>query len=224
MTGKGKNTKRNGKGNNRGRKNGGHLVHYSPSPIPSVMHIKMPYYTQLIITGAASTEFSYGFRLNSVFDPDFTLAGVQPNYYDQMAALYFEYRVVAADLEWTISNQSADPVRITWFPTTANSVDPAHAVNAGQRFAKNQYLANTGCYMGTAKGKMKCKVSKLWGVSESVVHTEDDFASINTSNPNNVLYFWLCGFPVGSNTSSIKGEIKITYYVDWFMPKIITGS
>jgi len=48
------------------------------------------------------------FRLNSLYDPDFTGTGHQPYGFDQLLALYNYYKVSAVDIKLTFSDPSAD--------------------------------------------------------------------------------------------------------------------
>ena len=52
-----------------------------------------------------STMANHVFRLNSIFDPDFTGVGHQPGFHDQWANLYNQYRVTSA--EWTLTFDSS---------------------------------------------------------------------------------------------------------------------
>jgi hypothetical protein len=52
------------------------------------------------------TEKAY--IMNDLYDPDYSGAGHQPYYHDQLAAVYGQYIVTAAEFIWTFSNPSAD--------------------------------------------------------------------------------------------------------------------
>jgi len=59
---------------------------------------KLKYTDTIIMTSTAGAITDYQFRLNSLFDPDFTGTGHQPMYFDQYAALYNHYTVIGAKL------------------------------------------------------------------------------------------------------------------------------
>lgn len=58
--------------------------------------------------GTFGTEFAY--RLNSLFDPYFSLGGHQPFGFDQIATFYNRYMVNAVDIEVIFSDPSTDGV------------------------------------------------------------------------------------------------------------------
>jgi len=49
---------------------------------------------------------SYGFRLTSLFDPDFSGIGTQPYFFDQLAAVYDRYKVLGAKISVTFGYES----------------------------------------------------------------------------------------------------------------------
>jgi len=61
-------------------------------------------FTSSSVTG---NSWSWQFRINSLFDPDFTGGGQQPTTFDQWMTLYDRYRVLAAEVDCTISGDSA---------------------------------------------------------------------------------------------------------------------
>lgn len=61
------------------------------------------YIDQYALTSTLGGASTVVFRMNSVFDPDFTNVGHQPLYYDRYSAIYNNYRVLGSRLEATIS-------------------------------------------------------------------------------------------------------------------------
>lgn len=71
--------------------------------------MNLPYATTfLLIPGGTTAATGHMFRLNSVYDPDYTATGHQPRGYDQWAALYAYYRVHVATYSVTASNYNPD--------------------------------------------------------------------------------------------------------------------
>lgn len=51
-------------------------------------------------------------NLNSLFDPDYLTGGHQPLFYDQMAAMYRQYKVHGVLCEWEWTDPSADGIEV----------------------------------------------------------------------------------------------------------------
>lgn len=62
-------------------------------PIAPRMRTWLRYAETITGLGGIPADFDYQFRLNSLFDPNFTGTGHQPRGFDQISALYNRYRV-----------------------------------------------------------------------------------------------------------------------------------
>ena len=58
-----------------------------------------------LLTSTAGARAVNTFRLNSLFDPDYTQTGHQPQWYDQYTAIYGQYRVLGAKIRATFVPQ-----------------------------------------------------------------------------------------------------------------------
>lgn len=82
-------------------------VNRALQPIPQRYIVKQKYSQTFPIN--ASSYTTYGFNLNSVYDPDRSSTGHQPYGYDQLSALYNRYRVISCN--WRINVASDSVVR-----------------------------------------------------------------------------------------------------------------
>lgn len=72
---------------------------------PAVQHVMLTFESQhTLAPGAATAQYTY--RGNSLFDPDYTGAGLQPRYFDTYAAIYGKYRVFGSRITVDIINGS----------------------------------------------------------------------------------------------------------------------
>ncbi len=79
--------------------------------MPSRYKAAMRYSEQISLSTGTIQGFygtEYSFRLNSLFDPDFTSGGHQPYGFDQIAAWYNRYIVTRVRIELTVTDPSAD--------------------------------------------------------------------------------------------------------------------
>jgi len=69
---------------------------------PDELEIGLKYVTQVSLTGSSAPS-AYVFRMNSLFDPDLTGSGTQPQLFDQLSAIYGVYCVIKAEavIQWT---------------------------------------------------------------------------------------------------------------------------
>lgn len=65
---------------------------------PDLLKTKLHYCDVVQLTASAGSPGLWQFRMNSLFDPDFTGTGHQPQWFDQLAAVYQRYRVLGAKI------------------------------------------------------------------------------------------------------------------------------
>lgn len=76
---------------------------------PDTLRTKLHYCDVVQLAASAGAPGIYQFRMNSLFDPDYTGTGHQPQWFDQLAAVYATYRVYAAKITATfVPNKVAD--------------------------------------------------------------------------------------------------------------------
>lgn len=75
---------------------------------PDSVRVTLKYAEKLLMSTLTTTgAWTYVYRLNSVFDPNFTGTGHQPNGFDQWSAFYGKYRVIGGNWKVTMANQDA---------------------------------------------------------------------------------------------------------------------
>lgn len=155
-------------------------VNRALSPIPQRYITKMKY-SQTITTGA--TFANYAMNLNSVYDPDQTgvLTGHQAYGFDQLAALYNRYRVIACGWRLNLAVGSATvPVIMTAMP--ANTVVTASTGSEIRENPRSKYITqNPGASSAILKGKSY--IPSLVGRSKAQYMADDRYQSEVTGNP-----------------------------------------
>lgn len=207
----------------KGKRNGGGLgreIGTGLCPIPPRYPTKLHYFDIGTINAASTLLGTYGYRLNGLFDPDFTGTGIQPLYFDQMAALYSKYRVYAVDVIVEMSNETEETNMSIVVPSIANSIGTSPAAAATQRFARNLTLGPKSGGFGIKTVRFRVDLAKIWGVDQRALHSEDDFAALTTGNPGNVVYLWLATRNIGSTATIVRYSVRLVYHCDFHMPVI----
>lgn len=68
--------------------------------ITKLKHYTVPYQ---FTSGGTTTQ---AFRINSLYDPDYSVGGGQPYYFDQMMLIYERYQVYGCKIKVDIMNRS----------------------------------------------------------------------------------------------------------------------
>lgn len=87
----------------------------SASGFPDTIVTTLRYVDQRGFNAAAADDTTYTYRMNDIFDPDFTGAGHQPMGYDQLAAVYNRFQVLSSSIKLTVTGQAtaADNMLLT---------------------------------------------------------------------------------------------------------------
>lgn len=159
------------------------------------------------------------FRLNSVYDPDYTGAGHQPYGFDQMSPLYNNYRVdkVKFELVFTTPGGGSDMLCVaTVAPNTSSGLTGGALYTVQER--------PDGIWgVCSSSGDRRCvlrgdfDLHTVCGVPKSKYISEDNFSAAVTTNPNQVALLSVnAGCVDGTNAESIQCMLVITYDVVFF--------
>lgn len=178
------------------------------------MNTVLPYADRFSMSGTTlspvfGTEQAY--RLNSLYDPDFTNIGHQPYGFDQVIPFYARYIVTHCDINITFSDPSSDGVYVGVFIKSLN--DPATLVNAsiGQAMERPnvfcQPLNNTGSQRITFKKSVS--IGNLHGLTDQeYLNAWPTTGALISANPANVPYLMFA--VADSNSASTPATCKVT--------------
>lgn len=157
------------------------------------------------------------FRMNSVYDPDFTGIGSSIPAYSQLSAMYGRYRVLACKITVSFVNTSAaTPLTCFVACTPATTVGVSMPQIMGQRHV---WAKSIGSYNSQPLTHVvNASVGKVYGVPELQVLTEDDFAAVVGTNPNNGVYAHIGLYANGPVGATANLHVRIEYDVVWSLP------
>lgn len=185
--------------------------------VPDRHRVKLKYYTTAVVNTAAPayTDLSG----NSVYDPLASAGGTQPVGYDQWAALYSTYVVLASAIKSVYISGSAVAAKLVLIPTTTDSLSIAQSVTelAQNNYAKTGYTGNTGGGHDLCRQKHYMSTSEIIGVSPSRVIDDPNLSSATTTNPAS-RWYWCHAIQAMDGSSVVTGRVDyvVTYYVEFF--------
>lgn len=183
------------------------LSGFSTPGAPDVECLKFVYSDYRAITSSVF-EGEYVYRLNSLFDPDATGVGGQPDYFDQWKLIYTRYRVVACKVEVECVGFSG--IGYLAIAPTVASTALTNAIEAGGlRHAKSGiYTLGQG---DSLRLTALYRIGELSGVSDESVLADNEYAALVGANPSQQYYLHLCMRTNG--TSDLTDvAVKLTYY------------
>lgn len=184
------------------------LVNRALHPIPQRFITKQKYSDVFTLTPGNST---YVFNLNSVYDPNRTGVGHQPQGFDQLAALYNRYRVISCS--WVINCGSDVPVRVGTLPT--NDIPLLISMSDFVERPRAQFIIqHPGGNTQYLKGK--CFIPSLVGRNKAEYMADDRYQAATTTSPSELALLQVAGYDLADSGNTIKCTITLEYLVEYF--------
>lgn len=196
---------------------------------PTKVRARLRYADIMTLTSSNGSLTGSTFRMNSVYDPDYTNVGHQPYYFDQFAALYGRYAVQGAKLtakfsivpSTTSTSQPSGPV-ICAVLTDNDATLPAVL----STMMENQNSVSDVLCNQTGGNNVKV-LSKTYSPKKNlgVEPFNDSQVALITGNPSREWFGSVMIAEVGASTSTtVQVKIEIVYDVIFSELKDVTGS
>lgn len=165
---------------------------------------------------------------NNLYDPELNLGGTQPLGFDQLEAMYKNYRVYASKVSVKVHALSGggltgvQPYYCSIYPYVGTLPNDPNAYARATQFPYNKTLTRNA-YDSSPIIKQVMSTNKIYGVAKSAVKSENDFQAQVSTGPINEWYWRVCFGQLDlSATSNARYiiQVKITYYCEFFNRRI----
>lgn len=199
-----------------------------PTPFPDRMRCVLTFsnsYLLLVNNSAAAARQQYA--MNSLYDPDFTGSGQQPEYYDQLSLLYNRYRVYGSSIKLTFINingstQTATPVNVVLVPSAQSLASYGIEDAAGLPRAQNRVSCVNMDYKNQTMVASH-SVSEILGVKD-VEGADRLQALINASPAEECLWSIVARSADNTTAAFLAISVRITYDCEFFDRQVATQS
>lgn len=194
--------------------------------IPDSVRTTLRYRMTTTATTTTGALYSQQFRGNSVYDPDYTGAGSQPTYFDQLANMYNSFVVLSSRIKIEALNAAAAPVLVGVYPAYNTALGSTSLDCAAMRYAVSK-----SCY-GSGNGlkvvlQQSQSTAQQFGIPEDAVVNDDLYSSVVSTNPAAAQTWYWTVFAqdeTGSATLNVSLLISIDYDVKFFDPAVANLS
>lgn len=199
---------------------------------PTDLRTTLKYSDVITLTSTGNAVASYVFRMNSLFDPDFSGTGHQPYYFDQLAALYSRYCVIGSKLTatFTIIPNSVDGagtsqpngplVCAVWGDPTNTSTSTLQTIMETNTSKSGILGTATGGYNHLSLSTTYSPETKL-----GVVSGDDTVCASVANSPSQAWYGTIAVCDVGlAAATSVSVKIDMNFRVRFFQQNDISGS
>jgi len=228
--------RKNGKARKSARADSGVLSKLPKVALPFPVRMsKVLDYCQTVTLTASSSGNSAGtaqiWRLNSLYDPDYSGTGHQPRFYDQICSLgYAEYLVRKADITLTFSDPSADGMYVAVAYDQPSLLNPIGGTYYDYLDEAPQVLVrsvnNTGSQMIVLRGHVDCaELSNVTGLQYET--DRSNFGALTTANPAKSPVLQVAAgvmSPSNSSTPTIQCHVRLRFYSEFLGNKDWPGA
>lgn len=194
---------------------------------PAGQKVLMRYADEMDLSDQTVGISTHQFRLNSIYDPDFSLGGHQPLSYDQWEALYRQYLVygVKATVN-AVANGDATTLAIpsTLVLTVTNSNATITNINTAMEFP-NSKVVKLGPNESGARTLSTGYIDLAqFAGFRGLRYDQSEWGAAFGSDPNNGIYLQVGAFADDGTHVSVNLNIIIDYYVYVFEPQDLGAS
>lgn len=183
---------------------------------PDTIRMRLKYGDTQTLTSSVSNQCpNNGYRMNSIYDPDYSGAGGQPYWNDQLSPIYGRYRVLGCKITATFSRGTAATADIgPWLvgiqgtrATSLSSTNSSYLLNAPDTATKT--LSQDS---GNQTVSLTFSPRSVFGPHGA---DSDDLAAAIGANPNrNYLGFVFCANNGVTTATTVVAHIEVEYYVE----------
>lgn len=200
-----------------------YTAYSSNSPISPRLVTTLKYNERVTMALAVGPGFvTYDFRLNSLFDPNRTGTGHQPIGFDQLAALYLNYRVYACRYKVTLVVEASTQ------PATMLTVLPSNSGGAISNNETANELSNSkstwSTYFAPATLEGRVDIAKINGKSRQAYESDDDTGAGVTTSPVNIAELWVVASNVTGLAQNAYADVTLWFESEFTNPQQLTQS
>jgi len=177
---------------------------------PDRYSCKLKYTSTDTLSGTGSTTQKV-FRLNSLFDPDLSGTGAQPECFDQLTAVYNKYLVHACEYDCTFTNLNSTAVNVVAVPSDLALTGSTFDSITEQKRAKMASLSINSGGKSTVRLRGFVNMSDLHG--QPNLDADPNQYAVVSANPTDVAFLTLEAADFTTATTiSVGVRTKLTFY------------
>jgi hypothetical protein len=192
--------------------------------LPSSRVAKLAYNELVTATEASvGAGATYTFSLNSLFDPNSSGTGAQPVGFDQIMAMYGQFRVLSARVKVVYSNSGTVNETVGMFAT----FQPAFPANPAAWPCQPYGIASTvenSAGRSTTTLMKKFDIPTVLGLTKAQYLSDMDFVGTAAGNPTRQAYLVLWIRSLGASAGAAYINFSIEYDVQFSQPQAMSLS
>jgi len=188
--------------------------------------VALKYYDFRILAGGLNQ--SWGYNLNSLFDPDATGTGHQPYAYDQWSQFYGRYLVRRCRVRvlFAQSNDTSDTIVICGALNgfSGGTLTQLQAQDLAESPFSKSDLLDRGSGQVRREMTFNFDLAKISGATRVKYAADDRYAALISANPAEAIGFFINCFDFAGATVNVAFTVEIMYHAEMFDRNFPTQS
>lgn len=188
--------------------------------VPPRKMVVLPYSSNKTLTAGSASTFGseYIFRLNSIYDPDYSGTGDYPNGYTAWSNFYADYRVHRVAIDLTFTDPSADGMAVGALLQYSNAT--SGLAGSSIQTADSQQKADVRPLNNT--GSQQVRISRVMNIWDLDGNTRlqwlanPGYQAVFGQNPTLSPYIRIAAACFTSATPTCSVLVRLSYHVELF--------
>lgn len=177
-------------------------------------------YVQQISISPGVTASAHSFRINSMYDPDFTGTGHQPLFRDVMSGIYARYRVNSVKYKITCMQGNANQLLVGVFATQDTGYNPNldQFQNIIEKRNTDWRFQNVNTPPVVLKGRLTC--AKVAGVTRQAYKDERSYSGAVGADPALPLFLTIFCQELLSGSPGVQFMVELEFNTTYYEPVV----
>lgn len=196
--------------------NRGTMVYRGQPGIADRALLKLRYRDNYTLSSSTVPFVQRAWRLNSIYDPDFTGSGHQPLCYDQWQVFYKNYRVYKTDIIYSIVNETQRAVQMGFVIQPDDSGVSGDDASFEQPHVFTKIL---GGQEGQNRSVIKRTIHHPRIIGQTSIQyrsNENTYAAFGTNPNTNVFGILFCQAVDGASLPDVSVTVQMIFHVELF--------
>jgi hypothetical protein len=188
-----------------------------PEIMPRVHDCALRYVEGIDFTTASGVISNYTFALNDLYDPNVTGTGHQPKGFDQLAALYFRYKVLSVHVKVTVTNTLATTA-VDWVMLPAQVSTSFSTIEGAYEEPGASFMTVGRADSGQSSLVMEKEfyLPAIVGRTPESWMADDLVGAFVSASPSNIVYLRIATQTQESVTASTHARFELKYRCRFF--------
>lgn len=181
--------------------------------VPRRNFVKLRYLADPFDNTTTTLPYFLQYRVNSLYDPEYSGTGHQPLGFDQMATLYTHYRVHAVHVRVLGKVRTANELGVFVLGCKGGTTIPPDIIAASEDASYTHKVVDSTRPFVISK---YFDFARVTGRTRKAIQADDQYAALTSANPERIVMVNIGMQALDTSTSILwDGRVELTFYAEF---------